>query len=346
MRAFVMVEPRARGARLIERAEPALGPDHVLIRIEAAGICGTDLKVLEWAPNIAVRAGSRLPLTMGHEGAGVIHAVGSAVQGLAPGDRVAPVSIHYCRQCRFCREGRSSICDNRPTLGIERDGVFAEYLAVPADRVSRIGQDVSLEAAALLDPIAVALQAFERVSVGADDVVAIVGAGTIGLILALVARVYAPKRLLLFGLQVDRDRLRLANSLGVEAVEAQDPAVARRVVDSVTHGYGADVVFEAGGHPVAVQTAINLGRKGATVGLVGLPFGPTEIFTSQLVWAEKTLVAIRGFNQSCWDRALAYIGEGSLDLTPLVTHRLPLAEAERGFDLLERREALKVILRP
>lgn len=346
MRAFAMVEARPEGARIVDLPEPSLSPDGVLVRVEAAGICGTDVSLLAWAPGMAARAGGRLPLIMGHEGAGVVQAVGSSVRGLVPGDRVAPITIHYCRTCRFCREGRSTICDSRPTLGIERDGVYAELLAVPADRVSRLGPGVSIEGGSLSDPIAVALQAFERVPIDSDDTVAIVGAGTIGLTLALVGRAFGPKRLFLVGLEADRDRLRLAGSLGIDAVEAEDPGVARRVVESVTAGYGADVVFESAGHPSAVQVAIGLARKGGRIGLVGLPHGPTEIGTAQLVWAEQAIVAIRGYNQSCWDRGQELLAAGRIDLSPLVTHRLPLVDAERAFKLVRRREALKVVLQP
>lgn len=346
MKAFAVVEPQPRSARLVDLPEPTPGPNDVLIKIDVAGICGTDMKVYEWAPAIAARVGSSLPRVMGHEGAGVIQSVGSAVRNVAPGDRVVPISIHYCRECRFCRQQRSEICDNRPTLGIESDGVYAQYLKVPADRVTPIPDHISSEVGSLLDPIAVGLQAFERVPVTSDDVVAIVGAGTIGLIVALAAKAYSPRRLFLFGLEADRERLRLASSIGIEAIEAQDPAVARKVVESVTDGYGADVVFEAAGHPSGVLASISLARKGGTVGLIGLPFHPTEIHTAPLIWAEKTLVPIRGFSQEAWDRALEYLSEGRVDFTPLITHRLPLGEAGRGLEMLERREAMKVILLP
>jgi L-iditol 2-dehydrogenase len=295
---------------------------------------------------MAARTGGQLPRVMGHEGSGVVEAVGSGVTSLKPGDPVAPLSIHFCRACRFCNEGRTTICDRRPTLGIEVDGVLGEYIVVPADRATRLPDGLSLEAGALSDPVAVALQAFERVPIGEDDVVAIVGAGTIGLILALTARAYRPKRLFLIGLEADRERLRLAESLGVDAVTAPDAAAARRVLDGVTGGYGADVAFETAGHPVAVQTAIHLARKGGRVGVVGLPHDPTPIDTAQLVWSEKTLVAVRGYNERCWVRGQELMADGSIDLLPLVTHRLPLARSEEAFDLVRRRAALKVIVQP
>lgn len=346
MRAFALVEPRPMAARLIDLPEPALGPNDVLIKIEAAAICGTDQKVLHWAPGMAARVGSTLPRILGHEAAGIVHSVGSAVKQFAPGDRVVPIVAHYCRQCRFCLEGRSSICDNRPTLGIEIDGVFADYRAVPADRVYPIEQGVDMEVASLLDALATGIQACEQVPIGPDDVVAIVGAGTIGLIVALVAQAYKPKRLFITGLEADRDRLRLARSLGIDAVEAQDPAAARKAVGAVTGGYGADVVFDASGHSSGILAAIDLVRKGGTVGLVGLPFGATEIHTSYLVWGEKTLVGIRSCDQQVFDKALKYTNEGTVDLSPLITHRLPLTEAMQGFDLMERKQAIRVILQP
>lgn len=132
----------------------------------------------------------------------------------------------------------------------------------------------------------------------------------------------------------------------VDAVTAPDAAAARRVLDGVSDGYGADVAFETAGHPVAVQTAIHLARKGGRIGVVGLPHDPSLIDTAQLVWSEKTIVAVRGYNERCWVRGQELMASGSIDLLPLVTHRLPLARSDEAFDLVRRREALKVIVQP
>ncbi len=346
MKAFALVEPQSRAARYIDLPDPVVGPNDVLVKLEVAGICGTDLKVWDWAPNIAARVGGSLPRIMGHEGAGIVAAVGSDVRNVAPGNRVVPISMHWCGQCRFCQAKQSEICDNRPTLGIEYDGLFAEYVAVPSEQITPLPPHISFEVGSLLDPIATGLQALMRVPVTSDDVVAVVGAGPIGFLVALAVQAYSPKRLFMFGLEVDRERLRHANSAGIEAIEAQDPAVALKAVQSVSGGYGADIVFEAAGHPSGILTAIDLVRKGGKVGLMGLPKQSTEINTATLIWAEKTLVPVRGFSKEAWDQAVKYLSEGRVDFTPMITHRMPMADAAKGLAMVERREALKVMLTP
>jgi threonine dehydrogenase-like Zn-dependent dehydrogenase len=345
MRAFAMTEARPGGARLIDVPEPVLGPGDVRVEVRSVGICGTDIGVLDWGNGLASRTGL-LPRIMGHEGAGVIIEIGSDVVGVAVGDVAAPISVYWCGECAFCVTDQSSICKNRTTIGIEWDGVLAQQAVFPADRVSVLPSRIPFDVAALSDPLATVLQAMARVPIAEGTTVAIVGSGTIGLMTALVARAYNPSRVILVGLSSDRDRLRLAEELGIETIESDDSAAVDKAIASMTNGEGVDVAFETAGHPDATLTSLRILRRGGRLGLVGLGHTPTPLMTEQVVWAEQILIGVRGYSVTAWAEAQRMIKEGAVDLTPLITHHLDLNEAPRAMELLRNREALKVMIHP
>jgi threonine dehydrogenase-like Zn-dependent dehydrogenase len=347
MRAFAMVERHPGAAELVDIPSPSLGWGDVRIGIQAVGICGTDISLLDWASGLAARTPERFPLVMGHEGAGTVLEVGAGTSSVKPGDRVAPISIHFCHECWYCRRNQSNLCVSRSTLGVERDGVLAEQVVVREDRLSVLHCSVPLEMAALSDPLATVLQAFDRIPIDPDTTVAIVGAGTIGLMLSIVAQCFRPKRLLLIGLSIDRRRLALANGLGIDILETDEPGeVGARILRDTTRGRGADVVFEAAGQPDAVIASLQLLRSGGQLGLVGLSHHPTLIDTARVTWAEHTLVGIRGYSEQAWERGQRMMAKREIDLAPLVTHHVGLDEVPRAIEMVRAREALKVIVHP
>lgn len=345
MLAYVMTDPRPGGAQLLDVAEPTLGTGDVRIQIRSIGICGTDIGLLDWGSGLAARAGE-LPRIMGHEAAGVVTEVGSAVENVRLGDVAVPVSVYWCGTCRYCMNGESSICKNRTTIGIEWDGVLAENVVFPADRVSVLPASTPFDVAALSDPLATVLQAMTRVPIAEGSSVAIVGSGTIGLMTALVARAYKPSRVVLVGLPSDRDRLALAEKLGIETIESDDAETAEKAIGAMTDGEGADVVFETAGHPDATLTSLRILRRGGRLGLVGLGHAPTPLLTEQVVWAEQTLIGIRGYSVEAWAEGQRMIREGEIDLTPLITHHFDLSETPRALELVRNREAVKMMIHP
>ena len=163
MKAFVKVRPEPGGAEYRSKDIPEIGSDQVLIEVKAAGLCGTDLHVYDWADNVVREYKPVLPLVMGHEFAGVVADRGADVRNIEVGMRVTVMPILYCGQCHFCRNGKQNICDNRPTLGLGANGAFAQFTAIRAKNVYRLNDDTSFEIAALSELTTVALHAIDRI---------------------------------------------------------------------------------------------------------------------------------------------------------------------------------------
>src|SRR5687767_8476767 len=210
MKALLLKEYRS--LEVVDFPKPDFGPQELLVRVAACGICGSDVHGYDGS------TGRRIPpLVMGHEAAGVIEQVGSEVRNFAVGDRVTFDSTVYCGECEFCRAGRANLCDNRQVLGVScgdyrRHGAFAEYVAVPARICYRLPDSLPLEHAALIETVSVAVHAVKRSPPKPDDDVAIIGSGMIGLLVIQVLRHTGCRRLI--AVDVDEDRLKLARKLG------------------------------------------------------------------------------------------------------------------------------------
>lgn len=341
-----VVKQKAGAGNLIctTRPVPEITPDEVLIEVKAAGICGTDISLYHWKEAVAKSYNISFPRILGHEFSGVIAKTGNKVDCLKPGDRVTVNPIIYCGKCRYCAEGVTCVCDDRPMLGAELDGAFAQYVAARAANVMRLPDSVTYECGAVVEPFCVAIHAVERVTPEYGDAAVVVGAGAISLLLLMVLK-EGTSRVIITGLAADEERLALARSLGAETinVEKEDPV---EKVKALTGGRGADVVYEAAGHPSAVQQAIRLARKRGRICLVGLPGKPAEILTTELAVTEKSLIATRATERKTWGKAFEILSAGRVDLSPVITHRLPLEEAEKGFKLVDERQGVRVLLIP
>ena len=176
MKAFVKVRPESGGAEYSDFDVPRIGAEDVLIEVKAAGICGTDIHLYDWADNIVREYKPKLPLVMGHEFAGVITDLGPGVNGLEKGDKVTAFPILYCGQCRYCRNGEPNICNDRPLLGLGANGAFAQFVAVRAKNVYKLDDQVPFEIGALSEITCVGLHAIDRIRMGFGDTVAVVRA--------------------------------------------------------------------------------------------------------------------------------------------------------------------------
>ncbi|MBN2451717.1 MAG: galactitol-1-phosphate 5-dehydrogenase [Lentisphaeria bacterium] len=325
--------------------DPEVGPDEVLVRVRACGICGSDIHGLDGSTGRR-----RPPLVMGHEAAGVVEAVGAGVAEWRPGARVTFDSTVSCGECRYCREGRINLCDRRRVLGVSceeyrRDGAFAEYVAVPQRILYRLPDGVSYIQAAMVEALSIAVHAVGRVPVRLNDTAVVLGSGMIGLLILQVARVAGCGTLV--AVDVDPDRLRRACALGADvALDARSEDVPARVAE-VTGGRGADLVFEAVGVPETVAAAIASVRKGGCLALVGNVTPRVDVPLQAIVTRELTLFgscASSGEYPACLD----LIGRGQLNVDALISAVAPLAEGALWFRRLYEREAglMKVILTP
>jgi len=324
---------------------PRPGPGEALLRVAACGICGSDVHGLDGS------TGRRVPpLIMGHEAAGVIEAVGADVRDWRRGDRVTFDSTIYCGQCRFCRQGRINLCDDRRVLGVSCDeyrqhGAYAEYVVVPSRILYRLPEGLSFERAALVEPLSIALHAAERAGAGKGDTAAVVGAGMIGLLAvqALKARGCSP----VIALDVDDGKLELARQLGADALVRSDDRNAVARVLEATSGAGADAVIEAAGLDESFQTAVLCARKGGVLALIG-NLKSTVGFPLQVVVTRELSVLGSCASRGEYPECLEMIADGRVDVDVLTSAVAPLEEGPAYFDRLYRKEPglMKVVLRP
>src|SRR2546425_81671 len=241
-------------AVVTELEQPSIGPQDVLIRSRAVGICGSDVELYR---GIRPEGYYRYPIVPGHEWAGEVVAVGERVRNIPLGDKVVVEGFLFCSTCRNCRMGLTNLCEaGYEEIGFTRPGGLAEYVAVPARQVHILPGDASLEEAALLEPTAVVAHAFLRAQPRAGDTVVIIGDGNIGLLAVQVARLFSPANLVLLG---SRDeRLQMGQRLGATHIVNGRKSDPLPLIHALTNGQGADLVFEGGNRPEGVEQSIQL----------------------------------------------------------------------------------------
>jgi 2-desacetyl-2-hydroxyethyl bacteriochlorophyllide A dehydrogenase len=345
MKAFVKIKPEPGGAEYSDFEMPRIGPEEVLIEVKAAGICGTDGHLYDWADNIVREYKPKLPLVMGHEFAGIITERGHQVSGLEKGDKVTAFPILYCGQCRYCRNGEPNICNERPLLGLGVNGAFAQFVKVRAKNVYKLDDKVPFEIGALSEITCVGLHAIDRIRMGFGDTVAVVGCGPLGIMMAILAKHSGAAHVFITGLEQDRKRLELAGKIGATpvSVDKEDP---KQLILDNTDGMGADVVFETAGSPSGVIQSMDIIRKGGRIGILGQGHAPTEIPTAILSFREIELVGTRAYTCKDWDKVSSTLVNTAEDLRHVITHRMSLEKAAQGFQLMKARDGMKIILEP
>jgi threonine 3-dehydrogenase len=333
------------GLALEEVPVPVPRDDEVLVEVEAASVCGTDLHIFRWDAWAQHRINP--PLTLGHEFAGTVVDVGRTVRHVAAGDYVSAESHVTCGGCFHCRTGRAHMCERTQILGVDRDGAFAKYVAVPESVIWQNDRaKLPPEIATLQEPFGNAVFALSHEDV-AGKTVAILGCGPVGLFSIGIARASGAGRVL----ASDRTpfRLALAEQMGVHA------ALDVRDVDDVTawfleqnEGEHPDVVFEMSGAAKAIGDAFRIVRNGGRVILFGIPAQPVEFDVAEaLIFKNLTVSAVSGREVfATWYKTRWLLEHGVVDLRPLITEELDLTQFERAFALLESGEACKIVLHP
>jgi L-iditol 2-dehydrogenase len=340
----VLLLSKYRHLEIADAATPVPADGEVLIRVEACGICGSDVHGYDGA------SGRRIPpIVMGHEAAGTIAELAPGVTGLARGDRVTFDSTIYCGACTPCLRGDVNLCDQRQVLGVScteyrRTGAFAEYVAVPSRIVYRLPESISFAEAAMLEAVAVAIHAVSLVAIPAGGSALVVGAGTIGLLVLESLRAIGCTRV--FVADVDASRLKLAQDLGATAVLSAEADTVRQVL-GLTSGTGVDVVVEAVGRNETVAAAIACVRKGGSVVLVG-NIAPEVTLPLQTVVTRQ--IRLQGSCASAgeYPRAIEWMATGAIRVQPLITAIAPLDQGPQWFERLYAREPdlMKVVLVP
>jgi threonine 3-dehydrogenase len=331
------------GGELRQVPVPAPGPGEVLVKVRAASICGTDLHIYAW--NDWARSRIRPPLIFGHEVAGEVVATGEGVGAVRTGDFVSAETHVVCGSCHLCRTGRAHICQNLKILGVDIDGVFAEYTVLPAANVWPTDPSIAPDWASVQEPMGNAVH-----TVLAGDIVgrtvAIFGCGPIGLIGIGVALATGAERV--FAVDVNPYRLDIARRMGAEvAIDAgrEDPVQAMR---GLVGPKGVDVFLEFSGAESALRQGFEILGYGGWASLLGLPDRPVTLdVTNGIVFKGATVYGIAGRRMfDTWFRTTALLRSRRVNLDPVITHRLPLEDFEKGFELMRSGQCGKVILYP
>jgi threonine 3-dehydrogenase len=341
MRALAKTAP-APGLDLVDRPTPIPGAGEVLLRVEAASICGTDLHLFrwdEWASENLVP-----PRILGHELAGTVIATGSGVTRVHEGDLVGVESHIVDWTCAQCRRGQMHLCRNLRVIGVHTDGGFAEQVVIPeANAIESNGLDPAV--VALQEPMGNAVHAAFAEPIEGRAVL-VTGCGPIGLCAVGIAK--AAGASLVVATDTEGFRLELARTMGADlALHATDPSISDQIL-AATNDDGIDVVLEMSGAAAALDQALSLVTRGGSISLLGIFSGPVPVELSDLVIMKGLrLHGIFGRRlYDTWDRTQSLLRSGALDVSPIITHRLDLTDWPIAFDLLASRHAGKVVLRP
>ncbi|RUO30697.1 L-threonine 3-dehydrogenase [Aliidiomarina sedimenti] len=338
MKVLAKLKPE-QGIWMSEADKPEVGYNDILIKIKKTAICGTDVHIYnwdEWSQN-TVPVG----MTVGHEYVGVVAAIGEGVRGFEIGDRVSGEGHITCGHCRNCRAGRRHLCRNTMGVGVNRPGAFAEFLSIPADNAFKLPDEVTDDMAAIFDPFGNAVHTALSFDLVGEDVL-ITGAGPIGMMAAAVAKHAGARHIVIT--DINDYRLKLAKEMGATRTVNSKQENLNDIMNELGMSEGFDVGLEMSGVAVAFNDMLKAMNHGGKVALLGIPPGDMAIDWNQVIFKGLVIKGIYGREMfETWYKMAALIQSG-LDLTPMITHSLPIDEFQQGFDIMRSGKSGKVIL--
>ncbi|GIX07279.1 MAG: Zn-dependent alcohol dehydrogenase [Candidatus Poribacteria bacterium] len=322
----------------VDRSDPIPpGPGEVRLQVAYCGVCGTDLHVYQGHMDRRIAA----PQVIGHEMAGTVVEVGPDVSGWEPGDRVVVRPVDPCDNCPACRAGHRHLCHRLKVLGIDTPGAFQGSWTVPAHTLHRLPEGLSLEEAALVEPVAVACHDVRLAAVAPGETVVVIGGGPIGALNALVARHVGGNVLVA---EINPYRLRLLRSLGLEAVDPRQVDLTE-LVQERTAGAGADVVFEVSGSAAGARLMTELPRVRGRMIVVAIFSEPPSVDLFRVFWRELQLRGTRLYEPEDFEQAIQLLAERALPVQELITDRRPLSALPQVFEeLTAGADAMKVLI--
>src|SRR6266849_2166819 len=333
----------APGAEIREVKIPTYGRTDVLVKVQVASICGTDLHIYEWDRWAQGRI--HPPLIPGHEFCGEVVAFGDEVTSVKEGDFVSAEMHVACGKCVQCRTGEAHICQSVKIIGVDANGAFAEYVKIPESNIWKIDPGIPPDYASVLDPLGNAVHTVLAGEIAAKTV-AIIGCGPIGLFAIAVARACGASEV--YALEINEHRRKLAEKMKADHVLNPAKDNVYESVMNATGGTGVDVILEMSGHPDAIRLGFKILRLGGRASLLGIPSKPMELnLAEDIIFKGAQVQGINGrLMYKTWYQMNALLKAGKLDLDPVITDRMPMADFSKGMDRLRTGEASKILLYP
>ena len=324
----------------VDPPRPANG--EVIVKVQYAGICGTDIHILHDLYPKAIP-----PVTLGHEFSGIVLELGPNVEAWTVGDRVTVESAaEFCGVCEFCRSGQTQRCEKRQAFGSGSDGAFASFVVTRQDGLHRLPDHVSFEEGALCEPLACAIHAvMERSSVEPGKTALVTGPGPIGLLVLQVAKAVGAT-VVISGIQRDVQRLQRAERMGADHCIRIDQGDPNRLIHELTGGMGVDAAFECSGAEGALSDCLREVRKGGEIVQVGLFARPIELNYDEITFKEVQVKGSFTHNRRTWEKAIDLLRDRKVNLKTLISKEFPLDQWQEAFRLFERGEGLKYLLCP
>ncbi|UCC40729.1 MAG: zinc-binding dehydrogenase [Candidatus Aminicenantes bacterium] len=343
MKAVVKYAEGKGNIELRDVAEPNVEANEVKIKVEAAGICGSDLHIYNWDIGIP----TRVPFIIGHEFSGIITEVGKNVTRFKGGERVtAENSRLVCGHCRYCMTGNYNLCTERKATGYAFDGAFANYCVIPEERVHLLPNNVDFITAALSDPSACVYHAIQELTgIDTGDIVLITGAGAMGLFSVQYVKANGGIAIIT-GLEKDVKRLVLAKELGADVTVNISKENLSEMVQEMTEGKGVDVALECSGSEDAAKSCLDLLRRQGKYTQIGIFGHPISFDLDKVLYGEIKVIGSFSQKYTAWDAAIKLFSQGKILAKPLVTDILPLEQWEEGFSRSFEGQAIKVVFKP
>lgn len=342
MKAIMKVARGAGNVEIRDIAEPSPQANEVMIKIQAAGICGTDIHIYK------DEFPTRPPVVLGHEISGEIVEVGADVGDIPVGMRVTSETYYKtCGTCMYCRRGQNNLCLNRLSIGSGVNGGFTQYVVVPAKNIHQLPENLDFQSGALTEPLACVVHGvLSTPTVSPGDVAVIAGPGAIGLLTLQVVKA-AGATVIMLGTSADSTRLELAKTLGADyVVDVQENQPEDLIAEITQEGLGADVVYECSGAGPAAQQLLKLVRRKGRFVQIGLFGGSISWDLNQVCYKELTVTGSNASVPSAWDKALKLLETGVVKTQPLITHTYDITDWETAFQTFDAKTGVKTILKP
>lgn len=342
MKAVILNQPNDFSVQEMEK--PVAGNGDIVIKMQKAAICGTDMRIL----NGTKRKGVRYPSVIGHEISGIVEEVGKDVEGFQKGDRVAVANVIACHTCHYCRTGHENICANRKAIGYEFNGGFEEYVLIPEIAIHngnlvRLPDHVTYEEGALIEPLSCCLRGMKNAGVSFGDRVLIIGAGPIGLMHLQLAKQFGADRV--YVSEPNDYRREIAASLGADVTVDPTKEDLKALILSETEGLGVDKVIMAIGSNKIVDETLDLIRKGGTLNLfAGFADGISTLDVNKIHYNEIVVNGSSAYKLEDYYQAAQLVFDGKIDVKPIVTHRYKVEDFQAAYEMSKSGKGLKIVI--